>query len=88
MHPMMDKKSMLRKKAMDSMMKEGPSIAIKIAKKSIVEPQSESMEGQEKEGGLVSMLVSPEEKKMIEEMRNGGGEEQSPEGMELEQEEA
>ena len=76
----MDKKQMLRKKALESMMKDGPSIAIQIKKKSSPmemgqeseEPQNEhSMdmaEDQENSGepkGYESMMISPEEKKIL-----------------------
>jgi len=74
MHYGMDKKNMLRKKAMESMMKEGPSIAIKIAKKDMMDEEPEMNEmgmlkGEKKEGGFLSMMVSPEEKDMLMMMR-------------------
>lgn len=76
----MSNKKMLRRKAMESMMKEGPAIAIKIAKKSVMSPESEMAEQAEPEqmdeSGFVSMMVSPEEKKMILEMRKGGGDQE------------
>lgn len=81
----MDAKKMMRKKAMDSMMKEGPSIAIKIAKKSIEEESAPEEMMQDKEGGLVSMMVSPEEKEMILSMRKGDKGEQMMPGMEKEE---
>lgn len=62
-------KSSLRMKAMDQMMKEKPSIAIKI------KSAPEEMEGEEDMGemdgskGMESMPVTPEEKEMIMAMR-------------------
>ncbi len=60
---MMDK-MMMRKKAMESMVKEGPSLLIEIQKKRAMEK-----DGEEAKEGFVSMMVSEEEKQMIEEMR-------------------
>lgn len=68
------KKNEMRKRAMDSIMKEGPSLAISIMKKSPMEESGEEIEQMgEKEGGeqqgLESFMVSPEEKQMVLEMR-------------------
>ena len=60
---MMDK-MMMRKKAMESMVKEGPSLLIEIQKKRAME-----QDGEDAKEGFVSMMVSMEEKKMLEEMR-------------------
>lgn len=69
----------LRKKAMDSLLKE--SDGIKIAKK----PKPEEMEVEK--SGRVPFLVTAEEKEMILEMRKEkGGEETSEEEAEEEQE--
>ena len=59
---------MMRKKAMDSMMKEGPSIMVSVKKKPMMEMKDGEEEGKE---GFVSMMVSAEEKAMIEKMRKG-----------------
>jgi hypothetical protein len=66
----MDMKSQMRMKAMDKMMKDKPSIAIKI---------KESPDGME--DGMISMPVTPEEKEMILSMRaeKEGSEEMSEE---------
>lgn len=72
---------MMRKKAMDSMMKEGPSIMVAIKKKPMMEMEQED-EGKE---GFVSMMVSEEEKAMIEKMRaSKKGEVESEDEMEYE----
>jgi hypothetical protein len=64
-------KSMMRKKAMDSLMKEGPSIMVSIKKKNPM-MQDKQDDGADQEG-MVSMLVTEEEKAMIEDMRKKGG---------------
>lgn len=75
-----DKKSEMRKKAMDLVMREGPSIAVKISRKPAGEMPEEmgmekemEMEGAQDQGdeqqGFVSFMVSPEEKQMTLEHR-------------------
>lgn len=59
----------IRKKAMESMMEEGPAIAIKIKSKA---EAPESPEQMEKEG-YESFMVTPEEKEMILSMRKQTG---------------
>ena len=61
---MMQDKMMMRKKAMESMMKDAPSIEMK--------KQEMPMEEGAEQEGFVSMMVSPEEKEMILEARLGG----------------
>lgn len=72
----MQDKMMIRKKAMDQMMREKPELPIK--------KKPEPMMGQEQEG-FESFMVTPEEKEMILEMRKakGGGaqEEDGEEGI-------
>jgi hypothetical protein len=72
-------KLLMRKKAMDSLMKEKPMVEMK---KRPMEAPAES--GEEGEGGFVSFMVSPEEKAMILEMRKekGGEEASGPESSE------
>lgn len=75
-----DKKMEMRKKAMDLVMREGPSIAVKISRKPSggmpeemgMDQEMEGMEAGEEKGeeqGFVSFMVSPEEKQMILEHR-------------------
>lgn len=71
------KKTMLRKKALESMMQGGPSIAVKIEKR--MSAPEEAMMGEEGEGemkeegmgkeGMESVMLSPEEKEMVMMMR-------------------
>lgn len=63
-------KMMLRKKAMDEMMKEEPGISIKIKSKMEDEMPEEEMSEDEK-GSYVQMMITPEEKAMILKMRKG-----------------
>jgi hypothetical protein len=67
---MLDKMN-IRKKAMDSMMGEKPSLPMK--KKPEVPGEEQAS------GGFEAMMVSPEEKAMILEMRGQGGQEVSEE---------
>lgn len=61
----MDKMRM-RRMAMDKMMGDGPSIAIKIKKKDPLDMSGMPEMGEEKsEGGYIQMAVTPAEKEMI-----------------------
>jgi hypothetical protein len=70
---MLGNKMALRKKALESM--DGGEMEIQIKKKPSL--AMEGMEGDEAAEGFEQMMVSPEEKKMIMEMRG-----QSPDGEE------
>lgn len=87
----MDKMKM-RKKALESMMSEAPSMEYK--KRGMMEDEMEMPEmpgemdkSELKEQSMVQFMVSPEEKKMILEMRSKGGkgepEESESEEMEM-----
>jgi hypothetical protein len=71
-------KMKMRKMAMDSMMKEKPSLDIKSKKDRMMAEidnaaaQDESSDEEDK-GSFVSMMVTPEEKMMIMKMRKSGG---------------
>lgn len=73
-------KATLRLKAMDAMMKDKPSIAIKIAQK----PEDGMPDEMQGEKGMVSMPVTMEEKAMIEAMRAAKEGEESAESPEQE----
>lgn len=73
-------KATLRLKAMDAMMKDKPSIAIKIASKPADDMPGE-MQGDQ---GMVSMPVTMEEKAMIEAMRSAKKSEEDAESPEQE----
>ena len=78
----MKNKAPVRIKAMNAMMKEKPSFAMKKPQMD----QESQMEG-EASKGLISMPVTPEEKQMILKMRKMGGMEGQMEGMEGEESE-
>ena len=63
-------KMMMRRKAMEQMMKEEPGISIKIKSKMEDEMPEEEMSEDEK-GSYVQMMITPEEKAMIMKMRKG-----------------
>lgn len=67
----------LRKKAMDSMMREKPAMEFK-------KRSSPEMGGEEngEESGMISMMVTPEEKEMILSMRDEGKDVNAKPGME------
>lgn len=73
----MDPRMMMRKKAMDMMMKEGPGMKMPMKKP----PMAMEMESDEQSGqGFEQMMVTPEEKEMILSMREkSGAEEESSE---------
>jgi hypothetical protein len=62
-------KAKLRMKAMDQMMKDKPSIAIKIKNSPEMESEEGEMGEMEQPKGMESMPVTPEEKEMIMAMR-------------------
>lgn len=71
---MQSNKMALRKKAMDSMMREKPAMEFKKRPMPDMEGQVEDAaeSGEEPgEGEMVSFMVTPEEKEMILEMRQG-----------------
>lgn len=74
-------KMMARKKAMNSMMSGKPTLKIQIKEKALPLPEEEEGEGGDSKG-LISMMVTPEEKKLLEKMRGKTG----MEGMEEEEE--
>lgn len=80
---MMDKNA-LRKKAMEMMRREGPSIAIQIAKKSSMDDMPMGGDDEQAEGemsGMISMMVTPKEKEMIIQMRKEeGSKDEEPSG--------
>lgn len=64
----MDQKMMMRKKAMDMMMKEGPSMKMPMKKSSMMD-MGEDSEAE----GYEQMMVSPAEKQMILAIREKSG---------------
>jgi len=69
-------KILARKKAMNAMMKDKPSLEVKKKKHSDFPEHEEHVEDKvpdTEEGELISMMVTPDEKKLLEKMRGKMG---------------